>query len=157
MSVKYGISITALLFLLFSCSQNNQFPIKISEKVAPENVVLNSFLIQGNKIATVDSVQKIDFGKELNELLSFKKYYDEQNEAFDLAKMESLWNNFKGQRNYLSSAGLMNWIEITGFLLEITANAKYAEDMEGIVYQNNSSFSTDDRLVSSPGRAKDAS
>jgi DUF1680 family protein len=127
--------------MLFSCSQKNQFPAKLFEKVAVENIVLNGSLIRGNGTAIADTVRLNNFDKELNELLDCKQFYDEQNKIFDLARMESLWNELKNQRNYFSSTGLNKWIEITGFLLETTGNANYAEEIEGIAYQNYSAFS----------------
>ena len=141
MSIKYGISLSALLFMLFSCSQKNQFPEMLSEKVAAENVFLNQPLFPDNSLALIDSVQKNDFGKELNELLVCKQFYENRNEQFDLAKLENLWTNLKGERENFSVESVSNWIEITGFLLEITGKELYAQELENVVYQSHLIFS----------------
>jgi hypothetical protein len=58
----------------------------------------------------------------LNGLIQFKLWYEEQNTSFDLAKLESLWSNLQNKSNSFNLNELKSWIEITGFLLEITAN-----------------------------------
>lgn len=141
MSVKYLITFTTLLLMLHSCSQKKQFPEKISERVDSEAIVLNGPFVGASKTGIPDSVRLNDFGKELNELTDCVKLYDEKNKNFELAKMESLWDNLKSQESNFNYTSLKNWIEITGFLLEITGKTIYAGELEGIVYQNYSSFS----------------
>src|SRR5690606_29155667 len=36
---------------------------------------------------------------------------------------------------------MKSWIEITGFMLEVTGNTRYASELEGAVYQSASLFS----------------
>jgi hypothetical protein len=141
MSIKNRIVFAFLLFIILSCSQKEQFPSKQSEKVTLDNVVLNSSFISETKKVTVDSVHLNNFGKELKELLKYKQWFEEQNTNFDLDKMESLWGNLKSERINFNFEGVTSWISVTGFLLEITENTKYAEELERIAYQNNSSFS----------------
>lgn len=141
MSKIYGIVFSSFLFIFLSCAQKEQFPEKKSEKVALENVVLSNSLIQVNQISTVDSVAVNNFKNELNGLVQFKLWYEEQNPGFDLAKLESLWNNLQNQSISFNLNEVKNWIEITGFLLEVTANSRYAQELETIVYQVSSKFS----------------
>jgi hypothetical protein len=131
----------SLVFLFFSCTQKEQFLAKKSERVALENLVLNSPLIQVNQFSTADSVVENNFENELNGLIQFKIWYEEQNTSFDLAKLESLWSNLQNKSNSFNLNELKSWIEITGFLLEITANVRYAQELETIVYQVASGFS----------------
>jgi hypothetical protein len=131
----------SLAFLFFSCTQKEHFPAKKSEKVALENLNLNSPLIQINQFSTVDSVQGNNFENELNGLIQFKIWYEEQNTSFDLAKLESLWSNLQNKSNSFNLNELKSWIEITGFILEITAKDEYAEELETIVHQVASGFS----------------
>ena len=79
MSIKYSIVFPSLLFIIFSCSQNKQFPEKKSEKVALDNVILNNSFISETKMVIGDSVLLIDFGEELKELLQYKQWFEEQN------------------------------------------------------------------------------
>ncbi|HSM49221.1 MAG TPA: hypothetical protein VK872_15485 [Draconibacterium sp.] len=106
-----------------------------------ENLILNSPLIQINQFSTVDSVQGNNFENELNGLIQFKIWYEEQNTSFDLAKLESLWSNLQNKSNSFNLNELKSWIEITGFILEITAKDEYAEELETIVHQVAFGFS----------------
>jgi hypothetical protein len=58
-----------------------------------------------------------------------------------LAKLESLWSNLQNKSNSFNLNELKSWIEITGFILEITAKDEYAEELETIVHQVASGFS----------------
>jgi len=138
---KHGIVFLFLLVIIISCSQNNQFPSKYAEKVTLENVVLNRSFIPDDLKDVNDSVQKSDFGKDLGELFLQKKWYDERNTAFNLADLESLWDNLKGQRKSFNFESVTQWIEITGFLLEITNKEYYAQELENTVYESSSLFS----------------
>lgn len=144
MSKIYGIVFFSFLLVFFSCTQKEQFPIRKSEKVALENVVVNSPLIKFNHFSIVDSVEENNFKSELNGLTQFLLWYEEQNSGFDLAKLESLWGNIQNQSSGFNLNEVKSWIEITGFLLEITANAMYAQELESIVYQDGSRFSVDE-------------
>jgi len=137
---KYGIVFSFLLFIFFSCSQKEQFPAKFAEKVAVDNVVLNHSFLSEDKVTFNDSVQKMDYGKELDELLLQRKYYNEQNATFNLADLENLWSNLKIQRSNFNVESLTQWIEITGFLLELTGNGIYASELEETVYQSSATF-----------------
>jgi uncharacterized protein YcfL len=141
MSKIYGIALYSFLFVFFSCTQKEQFPAKKSEKVVLENVVLTNSFIQVNQISTVDSVRENDFNNELNELIKFKFWYEERNPGFELANLESLWRNLQNKNIGFNFTEVKSWIEITGFLLEVTANSRYAQELETIVYQVASKFS----------------
>jgi hypothetical protein len=106
-----------------------------------ENLILNNSLIQVNQFSTADSVQGNNFENELDGLIQFKIWYEEQNTSFDLVKLEILWSNLQNKSSDFNLNELKSWIEITGFLLEITAKDEYAEELETIVYQVASGFS----------------
>jgi len=141
MFVKYLVFFCALSSLFISCAQNEQFPEKKSEKVALENVLLGSSLIPVNQLLIADSVSKNNFKNELTGLIQLKRWYEEQNSGFDLGKLESLWSNLQNQSSDFNLNEVKSWIEVTGFLLEITTNEKYARELETIVYQVASKFS----------------
>ena len=141
MSIKFGVVFTALLLVIFSCNQKDKFPVKLTEKVPSENVVLNQPLFPDNSSGLIDSIQKNDLGKEMNELLGCKQFYEDRNEQFDLVKLENLWNNLKSERENFSFESVSDWIEITGFLLEITGKELYAQELENVVYQSSATFS----------------
>jgi DUF1680 family protein len=140
MSLKYGIVFSALLFIFFSCSEPSQFPPIVSEKMAAENVVLNRTFLPVDYTAYNDSSQKSDFGKELEKLVQDKKNYDERNPAFNFVEFENSRNNLQNQSKNFSTEDMKSWIEITGFMLEVTGNAKYASELEEIAYNSASGF-----------------
>ena len=141
MSKIFGIIFSSFLFVLISCTQNEQFPVKKSEKVALQNVVTQGSFIQINQFSTADSVSENNFMIELNGLIQFKLWYEEQNPGFDMAKLESMWSNIQNKCSDFNLNEVKIWIEITGFLLEMTANERYAAELETIVYQVASRFS----------------
>ena len=144
MSIKYGVVFTVLLFLFFSCTHNAKFPVKLAEKVASENNVLNQPLFPVSSSVFIDSVQKNDFSKELNELLDCKQFYENRDEQFDLVQLENLWNNLKVETKNFDYESISGWIEITGFLMEITGKEMYAQELENIVNQSSKLYSGDD-------------
>jgi len=139
MTVKYGTLFSFFVFFLFSCSNQDQFPTIQFEKVESHNVVLNQPLTH-TKNEFNDSVTSLDYKKELDDLQLYKKYYEERNAGFSLSDMEMLWNNLKNKRNAFNFDGVNQWIEVTGFLLEITGNGSYAAELEKTVYESSSLF-----------------
>lgn len=140
MSIKPVAFCFALLFVFFSCAKSDKFPAKKSEKVASENVVLNQSLFPVSSSVLIDSVQKYDSGEELKELLSCKQFYETKNEQFDLVQLEILWNNLKNESANFNFENVSGWIEITGFLLEVTGKQMYARELENVVFQSSSVF-----------------
>ncbi len=140
MSSKYGIVFSVLLFGFFSCSKSTRFPVKVSENVASESVVLNRTFLPIDFTTFSDSTQKSDFGQELEKLFQEKKNFDDQNSTFNLIDLENSWKNIQNQRSNFNFENVKQWIGITGFLLEITGNAKYAAELEETIFQSASAF-----------------
>ncbi len=141
MSAKYGIIFSFFLFMLVSCANKEQFPAKFFENVSSEMVVLNRSFLSSNETGKLDSLQLKRFTKELIDLSLYKQFYDEKNVKFSLADLESSWNNLKTQRKNFDFESVKQWIEISGFLLEITGNALYAQELEETVFQGSTAFS----------------
>lgn len=135
--------IVFLFFLLFifSCSQNEQFPAKNSEKVNLDKLLVHSPILRADGFLSPDSLVNFDNENKLTELIQLKLWYDEKNPDFNLDKLESLWKILRDERGGFNINVLKNWIEVTGFLLEITANEIYANELETIVYSSFSGFS----------------
>jgi hypothetical protein len=138
---KSGAFYVLMFFIFVSCSRPEKFPVRLSEKVTPGSVILNKSVFTVNSVVTNDSVQKSDFGKELNELLLYRQLYENRDEKFDLTNLENLWNNIKKSSVDFNAGNVSDWIEITGFLLEITGKEKYAGELENVLYQSSASFS----------------
>lgn len=143
MSIKPVAFCTALLFVFFSCTKSDKFPVQKSEKVDSENIFLNQTFFPSSSVI-MNSVQKNDFGKELNELLTYKQFYVNRNEQFDLMQLENLWNNLNAETKNFNFESVSGWIEITGFLLEITGKEMYAQELENVINQSSMLYSGDD-------------
>ena len=141
MSIKSGTFYVILFFMFSSCSQSEKFPVRLSEKVAPENIVLNNTIFPVYSAVVVDSVQKNDFSKELNELLVYRQFYENRDEKFDLNVLENLWINLEKSSTEFNAVNISDWIEITGFLFEITSNEKYTNELENVLNQSSASLS----------------
>jgi hypothetical protein len=135
------VFLLAAFFVFFSCNQTDKFPFRLSEKTVTGEVILNQPVFTHVSAFHVDSVQKNDFGKALNELLTCKQFYENRNDEFDLAKLKILWNNLESESANFNFENVRDWIEITGFLLEITGNELYASELEHVLNESQSRFS----------------
>lgn len=142
MSIKYIILFSLFVTVLFSCTKSEQFPTKNFEKVDSNMVILSKSFISKDRIVRNDSLyQKYDFTKEFENLLMIKKMYDDRNSQFNVADLENLWNNLKNERDNFNVEAINQWIEVTGFLLEITGSSRYAQELEETFYWGATSFS----------------
>ncbi|HRX10901.1 MAG TPA: glycoside hydrolase family 127 protein [Draconibacterium sp.] len=140
MVLKYGIVFSALLFVISSCSRSGQLPQKISEKTAINSVILNHSFLQANYTFHNDSVIKSDFGNELEKLFQEKRKFEDNNSTFNLTGLENTWKTLQNQRNNFNLENIKQWIEITGFLLELSGNTAYANELEEIIYKGATLF-----------------
>lgn len=145
MSIKSVAFWIALLFVFLSCTKSDKFPVKKSEKAASENVFLNQSFFPSSVL--MDSVQKNDFGIELNELLTYKQFYENRDEQFDLIQLENLWNKLKVETKNFDFESVSGWIEITGFLLEITGKELYAQELENVVNKSSMLYAGDNLQI----------
>lgn len=124
----------ALFFLVFSCSEERKFPPLNSEKIALNNLTLKSALISTKASQTAKAEADGNFDVELNSLKNYVGYYAERDEKFDLKTFEGKWAEVQQKviKTNLYFGQLKSWIEINGFLIELTGKAKYAEEMERI-------------------------
>jgi hypothetical protein len=136
MSLKFGIVFSVLLLVFYSCSHTNQFPQLISEKLTTDQVELNHSFFPDGFTTLNDSAAKNDFSTELEKLKGEKKKFDDHDSTFNPSELENLWINIQPNRNNFSFENVKKWIDITGFLLELTGNTKYAAELEEIIYQS---------------------
>ncbi len=131
----YALFLSTVLIFLVSCSGKEKFPEIKFERVDSDAVKFNhSFNADTDKVA----VSTADISKtetELDKLLKYKAYYIERDKRFDLQLFEREWAGFNIYEHRLSQAQLMEWIESTGYLLELTEDTKYAEALEDLIYE----------------------
>lgn len=122
----FRIAVVVLLLFFISCSQQNNFPELLSEKVDINAVELTAELPINTSISSKEKIE------EINELIQFKADFQEKNVVFNLENFRKIWIDI--YRNLDISASditdLNNWFEITGFLFEITGEERVAAELE---------------------------
>ena len=109
------------VFLLFSIFLLNcaseKFPEKISLRIPNhENISAFNYAVK-NKV--------------LLELLNAEVEFYDKNENFNINRFEETWNTvLNNSVNFNNKSEIIAWIEITGFLLELTGKEKFAAELE---------------------------
>lgn len=131
---RYGLVLPVILLLLVSCVKNEKFPPITFERVATDEVKLNYSSEPDTFQPVYDEIALAETKRKLDALLLLKEYYVERDERFDLSLYEHEWTEFNVYKHQLDEEQWMEWIDATGYLLEITGNAKYAEALEDSFY-----------------------
>ncbi len=120
------ITFIVLLLFFISCSQQNNFPSLVSEKVDLNAVELTADMPVNNSIS---SKAKID---GLDELLSFRTEFQEKNVLFNLNEFRRKWIEIYRNLDIKTTldSDLQNWFESTGLLFELTGDAGFAAELE---------------------------
>ncbi|HCE58033.1 MAG TPA: hypothetical protein DER09_09470 [Prolixibacteraceae bacterium] len=140
MRIISGILLSILALFLFSCAEKPQFPEKRSEKFpAAALTVSRPFFQYESNFA--DSLPEQIVGNELQQLKSFISKYENRDESFSVEKMESLWESENKRIESTGSEAVLSWIEVTGFLLEITGKPLYAEELQKLSTTENMGLS----------------
>jgi hypothetical protein len=125
-----------LLLLVFSCSVKNKIPPLLTDVVSPENLVLSEKLNHSSHQINSDSLILPEIPDDFRLLLNFHNLYFENSKDFDVETLQQLWERVKmNQANSeLNYPTAKIWFKISGLLLQITGEAKYAEEMEKVVF-----------------------
>ena len=127
-----------LLFVvfLFSCSGKKGIPEFVTEKIPADEVI-----VKGNlQMATFDSSRysalNPEIQNQLDELMVSLGMFQREDNVFSLKNFEKQWTQFHKVANdkTLNSINTSKWFEINGTLLQLTGNAKYAEELEKLMY-----------------------
>jgi len=143
MSLKYRFVIPVILLSLISCSRKQKFPEIKFERITSDIVELNQNMTSNEKNIPVIISSVSDTENEIDALLALKQFYVERDDRFDLESFESEWTGFNIYEHRFNSEQLMEWIETTGYLLELTGKAVYAEALEDLVYQSKFELNTE--------------
>jgi hypothetical protein len=123
----FRIPIFVAFLFLISCSSKEQFPDFVFEKVELEHVSLNtSFPLL---ITSKTNNSKI-IG--LDKLVILQNQFLEKRLEFNLENFKSYWNQVQQENDFgnASPEDLTKWFEVSGFLLELTGETIFAEEME---------------------------
>lgn len=147
MNNKIGLFI--LFAILFSCSGKNQFPPFQFEKVDLNQVQLLEII----PFAEVDSVNRLEkknvLQNNLEQLVAIENQYFEKNESFNVGEFEGKWQQIQSEKEAsdFDFQDLKTWFETTGTLLQITGEAKYAEEMQELLQNNFKYFAADSNKI----------
>ena len=146
MSAKNLVLFFIILFALISCQQNQQFPQKQFIKTDLNQIIIND-TVRSSVNATADSIIAEKYSEELNEVLINISYYEELDSKFNLESIENQWGILKSYSKTFGFNDIKKWIEISGFLLELTGKTIYAEELEKTWYLSSHSFSDEDDSI----------
>lgn len=136
-----------LLFLI-SCSQKEQFPSFKTEKAELTEVKLLGKLHPENVDSAVHFVALEKNEAEIERLLHLQEQYFQKDAAFDFNRFCLEWADFVTEKSHiqLTVQEKINWFTLTGTLLQLTGDAKYAEEMQKILQSGFPPSETDENI-----------
>jgi len=140
MRIISEIFLSVLFLIFFSCAEKTQFPEKKSMKFPATSVILNQKIFQQHSSLS-DSLSEPVISNEMEQLKKFVSDYENHHENFSLEKIELLWESENKRIDFNLRFDITDWIEVTGFLLEITGKSVYAEALEKLSKAENLSLS----------------
>jgi len=140
------VTFSIILFGFFSCTEKYQFPEKKSQKFPAESVVLNQPVLRFTSNST-DSLSAQVVSAELQLLKSFIAAYEKRENDFSVEKMELLWESVDKEIGFNDQAANPDWVEATGFLLEITGKPVYAAALQKLPKIENLTLSASDARI----------
>jgi hypothetical protein len=78
---------------------------------------------------------------EIQQLKNFVSKYENRDKDFSVEKMETLWETANNNIELSGFETVSAWIEVTGFLLEITGKPVYAEALQQLSSKENMGLS----------------
>ncbi len=122
------------LFLI-SCSENEQFSSYKTEKADLNEVKLLGKLHPEIADSAFQFVTLEKNEAEIERLLHLQEQYFQKDAAFDFNRFCLEWSDFVSEKSHiqLNAQGKINWFTLTGTLLQLTGDAKYAEEMQKIL------------------------
>ena len=127
-----------LLFVIFliSCSGKKGVPEFITEKIPAEKVIVKGNLQKVAFDTSRYSALNPEIQNQLDNLMISLGQFQRENNDFRLDNFEKQWNQFHKVANdkTLNAINTGKWFEINGTLLQLTGDAKYAEELEKLMY-----------------------
>lgn len=132
--MKNFLLLFVLILISVSCTQEKKFPDLKTQRIPDEKLTL----IELDTIRTSVTKQKKAENKSLPECLKNLVIsainYRQKNESFSLGDFKEKWKNCKAEvrQSEWNNESLSEWINTTGLLLQLTAEEKYAAELERI-------------------------
>ena len=142
MSLINKVTLISLFLILISCSTEHKFPEKVCERTSADQVELSQNLFNIDNLVT-DRIENhlSELSQNFNEMLLFVNQYELKDEKFDLRRLEELWESAKKEKELNDFISLSAWIDITGFLIELTGNPKYGVELQDLIRYSKLSLS----------------
>ena len=126
----------------------------VSEKVSPEQVQVLEKLKLSNSDSNLTFNESVDATQYLSELNRFQEMYFKKDLEFDMENFEQEWDNAVTKINpaKLSLPDAELWFRINGTLMQLTGEAKYATEMQQILFhgfapENDTEYNEIEELV----------
>jgi hypothetical protein len=136
--MKYFFLLTFIFFVFNSCNHQEKFPTKITHIVSDEMIKFDTNVFEktlGNKS---DSNAKSAQYVIIDELTNLGNEYQERTEDFNFQNLLNLWEQCKTEieTQKLEYPIAKKWIAATGLLLETTADARFAKELQFLLNQS---------------------
>ncbi|MEZ5106226.1 MAG: glycoside hydrolase family 127 protein [Draconibacterium sp.] len=136
MFFKYSFIFFTIVFITVSCGRKEKFPEIKFERITREKVEINYSAEDSTKESEMLSSGAEESEKAISDLLKMKEFYVERDQQFNLDLFEKKWAGFNIYTEKFNTDQLMEWIDATGYLLELTGDNKYGEALEDLIYQS---------------------
>src|SRR5690554_24448 len=121
--------------IVASCNSVEKSPDFVTYKTIPSgtDVPVNEY--QGVNERYASALKGKNPG--LDSLMEMQYIYLQDRNKFDITRYQEIWNEFRKEvvNRYLSHEELYAWIDLTGFLFQLTADALVAEELDRIAWQ----------------------
>lgn len=132
--MKNYLFIIFLLITLFACVQEEKFPPKLSQKISDEKLKITGFDSIHNSVSQANEKHGNFSPGCMEKLTASINNYQKKNEAFNIQNLKEKWEGCELEitGKELNEKSAIHWIEATALLLQLTADAKYAEELQQI-------------------------
>ena len=121
--MKFRILLVTIFCITISCTQNNTFPVKLSEQLSTDDIVSH----QNFSFSSERNYENEENHSDLKTLIDLQHQFENKNNEFDLPVFENAWKDYYLKQNI---SDIKSWVSITGLLLELTGKEMYAAELE---------------------------
>lgn len=128
---------TGIIFLfILSCTYHEKFPEPVTHPVTRTGKEFSAEQEMLQMHETLQSGAQTTTSVGLGDLLGYRHMYFQQDEGFDLEEFQVSWQEFKNniEISQLPRKEVLQWFQLTGFLFQLTGEARFAEEMEKIAW-----------------------
>ncbi len=130
---SFLFAVLAFLFIA-SCNSSGNAPDFVTYKIVPDSAGLSAET--GSLFNERYSRPETGAYPGLDSMIRLQLTYFSQQEKFDLNRFRYFWEQFRreAENRELSEDEVLAWVDLTGFLFQLTAEARVAEELERMVW-----------------------